>query len=219
VKTRILVRLIGGLVLGGMLFLAYGSFWFAPAAQASPCVVTDPSKHIPVLRLPEPIKHREFVVQEKAGQLEVRNTSAEPIDVLPITTTTEFEKQRIGAKNSFTINITNAFLYLENTPHVDSSSCFADGGVPDGQPTPRNINTVLSIRLAGETVDIPVEITYVANPKYASQLSGYQEHQQMGQNYLKGIIFMAVILPLGGMLLFICVAVIIIAVQWNGKQQ
>lgn len=214
-KTRPLVRLIGALALGGMLLLANGSAWFAPAAQASQCAIVAPSKHIPVLRLPQPTNHPEFAVQEKAGQLEVRNPSGAPIYVLPITTTAGFKKQMISAKTTFTIQITNAFLYLENAPHA-GSDCIADGGVPAGQSVPQDIHTLLVVQLADQTIAVPVEITFVENLKYASQLRDYQEHQKKGQNYLKGMILMFVILPLAGVvLLFICVAAITVVVQWK----
>ncbi|MBA3470703.1 MAG: hypothetical protein H0T53_13785 [Herpetosiphonaceae bacterium] len=206
-KTRPLVRLIGALALGGMLLLANGSFWLAPAAQASGCSFTEPSAYIPVLRLPQPTNHPDFAVQEKAGQLEVRNMAADPIDVLPFTTTAGLAKRRIFPKSMFTIELENAHHYLEKTPSI-GSYCNSDGGVPAGRLVPQTINTLLVLDLTAETVAVPIEIAFVENPNYAADLADYQQAQQREQRRQNLFIVGGVIYVVGVALL--CVGVIVV---------
>ena len=189
------------------LLIVCGSFLLAPAAQASGCSFTDPSAYIPVLRLPQPPNHPDFAVQEKAGQLEVRNTSAEPIAVLAATSTTGLAKQRIFPKSMLMIELENARLYINSTPYI-GSNCNSDGGVPAGRPVPENIHTLLVIDLADEIVAVPVEIGYVENPNYAADLADYQQAQRREQR--RGNFFRAAGLIYFLGIAFLCVGAIVI---------
>jgi hypothetical protein len=190
------------------LLIIGGSFWLAPMAQASECSYTDPSKYIPVLRLPAPTNHPAFVVQEKAGQLEVRNTAARTIYVLMTKTTPENVKQKIIARNPLTIDLENAHHYLENTPSI-GSDCNSDGGVPAGRPVPQNIHTLLVLDLTVETVAVPIEIAFVENPNYAADLAEYQRYQKQEQGYRNFYKIAGVIYILGCAFLGVAAIVVI----------
>jgi hypothetical protein len=173
-----------------LLLALIGGMWSTPVAQARMCPLQTPSKYIPVLHVAEPIKHKAFDVREKGSALEIDNLSSDAIFLV---------NTQIDPTATFTIDIYNAGAYMDKTPDMYCS----DGGVPDGEPVPQNIHTQFTLMLGHELVNIPIDIVYEANPDYAHDLRVYQEEQERGQAYVKGIVVLSVVYFVGYAVLII----------------